>query len=90
MSLRPILDRPDWPKVGDEVLYRSYERGWIPATVLKVANHDGDLNLDTGQGAALAALDSKHGDGIHNWLLYGETPTPFDAGDTAHNPTRSK
>jgi hypothetical protein len=69
------LDRVDWPNVGDEVLYRQHGRGWIPATVLAVAEHDGDLKLDTGQGEALAALDSKHGPHIHGWLLYGETPT---------------
>ena len=69
-----ILDRIDWPSVGDEVLYHQYGRGWIPATVLEIANHDGDLMLDTGQGLALAALDAKHGSDVHNWLLYGETP----------------
>lgn len=71
---RPLLDRADWPTVGDEVLYHSYSRGWIPATVLDVAAHDGDLKLDTGEGEALAALDSKHGGQTCGWLLYGEKP----------------
>lgn len=67
-----ILDRVDWPEVGDEVLYHQYGRGWIPATVLAVAHHDGDLKLDTGHGEALAALDSKHGTEVSGWLLYEE------------------
>lgn len=68
------LDRVDWPVVGDEVLYNQSGRGWMPAVVLRIAEHDGDLMLDTGEGPALAALDSKHGTGAHDWLLYGETP----------------
>lgn len=66
------LDRADWPRVGDEVLYRHPQTGWQPATVLAVAQHDGDLMLDTGQGPELAALDCKHGTGGNCWLLYRE------------------
>jgi len=67
------LDRSRWPRTGDEVLYRSGATGrWQPATVLSVADHDGDLMLDTGQGPQLAALDCKHGTGRNCWLLYGE------------------
>lgn len=33
-----LLDRVDWPSVGDEVLYRRGSDGrWMPATVLRVA-----------------------------------------------------
>ena len=66
-----ILDRIT-TAVGDEVLYNQYGRGWMAATVLDVAAHDGDLQLDTGAGAALSALDSKHGTHVHGWLLYSE------------------
>jgi hypothetical protein len=79
MLTRPIderkpstLDRIDWPEVGDEVLYHQSHRGWMPATVLDVAQHDGDLKLDTGLGESCAALDSKHGIEVHDWLLYEE------------------
>lgn len=67
------LDRTEWPAVGDEVLYhRGDGTGWCPAVVLEVAEHDGDLKLDTGQGAAVAALDVKHGPHRHGWLHYAE------------------
>lgn len=70
---RGPLDRSDWPTVGDEVLYRRGDTGrWVPAVVLQVAEHDGDLKLDTGEGPELAALDVKHGPHRHGWMLYDE------------------
>lgn len=67
------LDRADWPYQGDEVLYRDPSSGcWHAAVVLSVAEHDGDLTLDTGAGPDFAAIDSKHGTGLHCWLLYRE------------------
>lgn len=67
------LDRIDWPTVGDEVLYHLYIGGWLPAVVLAVADHDGDLKLDIGDGPEMAALDVKHGPHPHGWLLYRES-----------------
>lgn len=69
------LDRIDWPTVGDEVLYRCPVGGWVPATVLAVAERDGDLKLDTSEGPEMAALDVKHGPHPHGWLLYHEAPS---------------
>lgn len=66
------LDRADWPTVGDEVLYHHPDGRWLPATVLDVAKHDGDLCLDYGDGPDLAAMDVKHGPHPHGWLLYRE------------------
>lgn len=67
------LDRADWPRPGDEVLYRMPTPNggrWIAATVLHVADHDGDLCLALPSG--IDALDAKHGDHEHGWLLYRE------------------
>ncbi|NUS54719.1 MAG: hypothetical protein HOV66_07635 [Streptomycetaceae bacterium] len=70
MTDRIPLDRADWPKVGDEVLYHRGRGGWTAATVLEVAPHDGDLRLDVGDGVDV--LDAKHGTGPHRWVLYAE------------------
>lgn len=71
MTDRIPLDRTDWPNVGDEVLYhRGDNTGWTAATVLAIAQHDGDLRLDVGDGVDV--LDAKHGPGPHRWLLYSE------------------
>lgn len=67
------LDRADWPSVGDEVLYHLPTGGWVPAEVVAVAEHDGDLRLDIGDGPELHALDVKHGPHLHGWLLYRES-----------------
>lgn len=67
-----MLDRADWPDVGAEVLYRWPDGNWTPASVLAVAEHDGDLKLDIGDGPEMAALDVKHGGHPHGWLLYRE------------------
>lgn len=59
--------------IGAEVLYHSASlRKWIPAVVLSIAAHDGDLMLDIGKGPEVAALDVKHGPGPHQWLHYRE------------------
>lgn len=76
------LDIVDWPRVGDEVLYREGATGrWVAAIVLSVASHDGDLNLDTGHGPDLAALDVKHGTEPHQWLGYEDAATLNRGGD---------
>lgn len=67
------LDRADWPRVGDTVIYlHPVTQDWIPAVVLAVAEHDGDLKLDVGEGEGMEAVDSKHGAGPHCWLLPAE------------------
>lgn len=67
------LDIVDWPTVGDEVLYLDATKGRrVIATVLESARHEGDLMLDFGEGRAMAALDVKHGPGVHQWLTYAE------------------
>jgi hypothetical protein len=75
------LDRDRWPRVGEEVLYhRGDDSRWTPATVVKVAEHDGDLDLDLGDG--IPALDVKHRPLPHGWLHYdeaaGRTTRPAD------------
>ena len=65
------LDRADWPTVGDEVLYHHPEGGWVAATVVEVADHDGDLCLSLPDDD-VDAYDAKHGPHRHGWLLYGE------------------
>ena len=64
------LERDRWPQVGDEVLYHRPDGRWVPATVLAVAQHDGDLNLDVGGEAP--AVDVKHRPDPYGWLLYDE------------------
>ena len=68
------LDRADWPGPGDEVLYRLPITGqWVPAIVVEVAEHDGDLELTRPDWEA-NSVDAKHGSHRHGWLLYGEKP----------------
>lgn len=67
------LDRVDWPCVGDTVIYlHPVSQDWIPAVVVAVAEYDGDLKIDVGEGEGMEAVDSKHGTGPHCWLLPAE------------------
>lgn len=71
MTYAQVLDRQDWPNVGDEVLFHSLD-GWVAATVLSVHDDDGGLTLSRANG--IAAENRKHGPYKGGWLLYGESP----------------